>query len=335
MKRRLLVWSLLAGGFGAASPAAAAATYQEPPPVRLVAFTNEPMEPEFGEVFDLNLSLRFAPDVVAFVPDTLLPDVHAFSAGPGHWAVTSTSGDSIDVQATYPVMGLLTGGVQLPWLEILSRPAASGEAPGPRPASELDALGDTGRAALRRTVVELGGALILVPKEMQGEEASIDPHPPADVLGGEWSRWLLAAAGVSIAALLVVAGMLVAARRARARAGSLAVAADPRAEALRELDRLLELGWHENGHTPDFYDATTGVLRRLSEAEEPEWRRALTSTELVGRMEERWGVGPVAKVRPAIWAAERVKFGTLRPPPATAEADWAAVRDWIRELPEA
>jgi uncharacterized protein YbjT (DUF2867 family) len=76
------------------------------------------------------------------------------------------------------------------------------------------------------------------------------------------------------------------------------------------------------------------VLRQLSEVEEPGWSRALTSTELVDRIRERWGDGRVAKLSPAIWAAERVKFGDHRPGPEVAEADWAAVRDWIRELPE-
>jgi hypothetical protein len=317
----------------AASPTVAAA-YQGAAPVRLLAFTNEPREPEFGEVFELYLSLRFAPDAVAFVPDTLLPDEHAFSAGSGRWTSEPGPADSIDVAATYYVIGLLNGGVQLPWLEIWSRPAAAGEAGGPRSAAELAALGEPERAALRRTVVEIGGALILVPSEMAGQEASIDPHPPADVLGGEWSVWLLAAMGVAVAAILVLAGMFVSTYRAGAHLGPLAVAANPRAEALQELDRLLALGWHENGRIAEFYDATTGVLRVLSEVEEPEWRRALTSTELVGRIEGRWGAGRVEKLRPAIWAAERAKFGGHEPGPKAAEADWTAVRDWIRELPE-
>jgi hypothetical protein len=232
-------------------------------------------------------------------------------------------------------MGLLTGGVQLPWLEIWSRPAAAGEDGGPRSAGELAALGDAERAALRRTVVEVGGALILVPEEMRGQEASIDPHPPADVLGGEWSAWLVAALGVTLVAVLALGWMAFSAWRTAASAAPLAAASSPRDAALAELDRVLALGWHANGRVADFYDATTGVLRRLAEAEQPEWRAALTSTELVGRIGERWGAGRIEKLRPAVWSAERVKFGGDRPGPETAEADWATVRDWIRDLPEA
>ncbi len=334
MRRFAILSPLVATALLTASPGAAYA-YQSAPPLRLIAFTNEPREPEFGRVFELYLSLRIAPDVVAFLPDTLLPDEHAFSAGKGHWTAAPGPADSIDVQATYPVMGLLNGGVQLPWLEVWSRPAAGDESPGPRPATELAGLGEPERAALQRTRLEIGGALILVPSEMAGGEASIDPRPPADVLGGEWSVWLIAALGVTLTAVLLLLGMLVAGRRSAAIAAALAIGPGPREQALRELDHLLARGWHTDGRVHEFYDATTGVLRRLSEIEEPEWGRALTSTELVGRIEERWGTTPVEKLRPSIWAAERAKFGGHTPEPKAAEADWTVVRDWIRGLPEA
>jgi hypothetical protein len=113
------------------------------------------------------------------------------------------------------------------------------------------------------------------------------------------------------------------------------VGVSSRAEALRELERLLALGWHQDGRIDEFYDATTRVLRQLSEREEPDWKLALTSSELVSRIEGRFGAGLVEKLRPAIWSAERVKFGTHRPTPGTAEQDWTVIRDWIRALPEA
>ena len=109
----------------------------------------------------------------------------------------------------------------------------------------------------------------------------------------------------------------------------------PRAEALRELDRIRERGWHRNGRTVEFYDATTGVLRHFAERKEARWSTALTSTELLGQLAERWGGEPVAALRDAVWSAERVKFGALRPTPDTAEGDWTTVRDWIGALPEA
>jgi hypothetical protein len=329
MSARVLALLVLACAFGRGP--AAAFVYQTPAPARLVAFINEPLEPEFGKVFELYLQLRFAPDVVAFVPDTLLPAANAVSAGAGHWTTELGPADSIDVRATYYVMGLANGGVELPTIELWTRPPAAGEAPGPRPAAEL---GDSlAREGLRRDELIIGGAMIQVPAEMQGQEASIDPHPPADVLGGEWSPWLVGAVAVGAAGILAAAWLLLAPRLA-VRAHTPILGASPRTEALRELDRLLALGWHTDGRLEEFYDATTNVLRQLSEREHADWSRALTSTELVARVEERWGADAVARLRPTVWSAERVKFGTYRPGPAAAEQDWTVIRDWIRELPE-
>jgi hypothetical protein len=307
-----------------------AVAYQSPSPARLVAFINEPLEPEFGKVFELYLQLRFAPNVVAFVPDTLLPARDAFSAGPGRFTTETGPADSIDVRATYYVMGLANGGVELPTLELLTRPAAPGESPGPRPAS---ALADSMRVGMRRDVLTIGGVMIQVPSEMQGQEASIDPHPPADVLGGEWSPWLIAAVAVGGIALVTAAWLLFT-TRLPVRAHAPLLGTSPRTEALRELDRLLALGWHADGRLEEFYDATTNVLRQLSEREHADWSRALTSSELVARVEERWGAGAVARLRPTVWSAERVKFGTHRPDAAAAQQDWTVIRDWIRELPQ-
>ena len=44
---------------------------------RLLAFLTEPRVPEFGEVYDLTLRLRVAPEVVVLLPDTLLPSEDA------------------------------------------------------------------------------------------------------------------------------------------------------------------------------------------------------------------------------------------------------------------
>jgi hypothetical protein len=100
--------------------ASAQALGQTAAPIRLVAFTNEPREPEFGEVFELYLQLRMAPNLVAFIPDTLLPAPDAFNAAPGTWTTEAGPADSIDVRATYYVMGVMNGGVELPTLELLT-----------------------------------------------------------------------------------------------------------------------------------------------------------------------------------------------------------------------
>ena len=183
-----------------------------PAPARLVAFTNEPREPELGEVFELNLTVRLAPGVVAFFPDTLVPALDAVSAGRGTWTAAPAPADSVDVQATYPVMGLDNGGVDLPSLELWTRPAASGETSGPRSLDSLDpesrpALDPTGAptvSGLAHLVIPVGGALIIPLRAMaEAAEGGLTPEPPADVLGGEWSLWLVAAVALLVAVAAV------------------------------------------------------------------------------------------------------------------------------------
>jgi hypothetical protein len=305
------------------------------PSARLVSFTNEPTEPEFGEVFKLTLTVRLAPGVVVFFPDTLLAATSSFSAGKGSWNTTPAPADSIDVRATYPVMGLMNGGVELPSLELWARPAGPGESPGPRPTSDLPPPASAATAGLERAVIPVGGALIIPLREMAAAEVALTPRPAADVEGRQWSAGLAVAIG-----LLVVAASLLVWLLATSRKGAEPHATEPlppaltRADALRELDRIREMGWHANGRIVDFYDATTGVLRRYTEQEEPEWRTALTSSELVERLRGRWGRGAVDELGSAVWAAERVKFGEYRPGSEAAENHWATVRDWVAHTPQ-
>jgi hypothetical protein len=324
----------------------AASPQQQPPgPVRLVAFTNEPREPELGEVFALSLQVRLAPGVVVFFPDTLLPAPDAVSAGPGVWELGLAPGDSVDVRATYPVIGLDPGGAELPSLELWARAAEAGERAGPKALSSLEGragaapnagTGDDASQApapgLARIVLPIGGALIMPFSAMtEAADAGLLPRPPADVLGREWSPWLLATAVVVAIAVGLLAWLFVAGRVSRA---GTPVVLPPRAEALAELDRLRALGLHANGRVVEFYDATTGVLRHFADRSARDCGAYLTSTELLGRLQGRWGPERLTDLRSAVWSAERVKFGSERPGASTAEGDWATVRAWIAELPE-
>jgi hypothetical protein len=295
-----------------------------------VAFTSEPPEPELGEVFELRLAVRLAPDIVAFFPDTLLPTGVTASAGVGQWELAPAVADSIDVRATYPLMGLDLGGAELPSLELWVRRAGPGESPGPRPAAQLVSTEIPG---LERIVIPTGGVLVMPLREMiEAAEEGLVPRFPADVLGGAWSLWLAGAVAVLVAALGALARRFY---RSRSAGGVLVRSRlSPRAEALRELDQVRALAWHANGRVVDFYDATTGALRRFAARTEADWRTSLTSTELLARLAERWGAERVARLGEAIRTAERVKFGSERPEPPAAEADWAIVRRWIEELPE-
>jgi len=299
---------------------------------RLVAFTNEPREPEFGEVFQLNVQVRVAPGVVAFLSDTLAEAANSVSAGPGTWTIEPGPGDSVDVRASYPVMGLLPGGVELPLIELWTRPASASETAGVRAASELPGT-DLAAPEFEHALLYLGGVFIMPPSEMVGDDAVLMPRPPADVFGGERSPWLVAALVLGGLAVAVVMALMLAGRVPGSSGGSgLPLTLSPRAEALRELDRIRELGWHTNGRSADFYAATTDVLRRYAERKEPaKWGTALTSTELLGALRERWSQDAIEPLRPTIWTAECAKFGGRTPGPDAAERDWTTIRGWIAD----
>jgi hypothetical protein len=302
--------------------------------VRLVGFTVTPQEPEFGEVFSLRLTLRMPPGVVAFVPDTLVPAAASVSAGPGSWAVAPGPADSTDVQADYPVMGFLNGRVDLPQVELWTRPAVAAESAGPRSLSELGDAGAAATANLRRQTV-LVGAVQIAPLQAMAEAGDvISPRPPADVLGGSWSPWFIAAVALSLG----IGGTLVwlaAGWLGWTRSGDGEVPTRSyRSIALQELDRIRRLGLPEAGRFMEFYQASTDVLRHFSEQCDPNWGMALTSSELLGQLRDRWGASAVDRLGSAVSVAERAKFGRYRPEVEMSEEHWRTIRGWIEDLPE-
>jgi len=205
---------VLVGVAGASGLGAAPALAQRAP-ARLVAFLNEPREPELGEVFRLDLQVRVAPGLVVLVPDTLLPASDAVSAGAGSWTVEPADADSVDVRATYPVMGLKNGGVELPTLELWIREATAGEEAGPRELASLDPGArpragpeeGSSSAGYQRVLISIGGVLLTPMRAMAAAAADggLEPRPPADVLGGNWSPWLIAAIAILLLAAVLVA----------------------------------------------------------------------------------------------------------------------------------
>ncbi len=327
---------LLAAVLGAIADRELLGQSQGPPiEARLVAFTVDPQSPEFGEVFDLQLTIRIAPGVIAFLPDTLVSATASVSAGPGDWSEIAGPGDSVDVRANYPVMGFLNGRVDLPSLELWIRQVTDPEMSGVRPASDLgDALLDPVDGA-RRTLIPVGAIQIAPLREMAEAGDALFPRPPADVLGGQWSIWLLSAIGVTIIASTVLAWFLISRwKLANSATEGHDQGRSPRDEALRELDRIRELGWHAEGRFVEFYEGSTAVLRGFSAQYEQEWGIALTSSELLERLRDRWGPSSVEVLASAVSVAEWVKFGRYRPEIEAAEGHWMMIRDWIVGMPE-
>ena len=304
-----------------------------PSEARLVGFTVEPEAPEFGEVFDLRITVRIGPGVIVFLPDTLVPGNASVSAGSGDWSETAGPADSVDIQASYPVMGFLSGAVELPSLELWTRPAGAGEVGGARPALELEDVGPVLDDELQPILISVGATEIIPLAEMAEASGDLFPRPAADVLGGQWSIWFLSAVLTAIAGA-ILAWLLIFRRRLASRGDAELNGRDrsARGEALRELDRIRGLGWHTEGRMVEFYDASSGVLRHFSEQEAADLGIALTSSELLVRLQGRWGSSSVEDLGSAVSVAERVKFGGYGSEVETAEGHWKTIRDWIEGM---
>jgi hypothetical protein len=325
-----LRWFLVVFGALAALPASPRAQQDPSEGFRLVELRIAPETPTFGESFELQLTLRAAPEVMLLLPDTLVPSEVAQSYGPGSWRTTPAVGDSTDVLAAYPAIGYREGRLDLPVLQLWTRPSRAGADPVRRAGEGQLLAGD------RAQTVMLGAVVIPELAAMADSGAVLVPRPPADVLGGNWSVWLILGVGVVSMAGIVGAGRA-APRWWAATGGALLTRwrqKSPRDLALIELDHLRSLGWHRNGRLDEFYASTTGVLRRFVHEIEPPLSTALTSTELLSEIESRWGAKRAEGLREAIGTAETAKFGAHRPSAENAEADWTSVRDWIRSAPE-
>ena len=316
-----------------ATGGARAQSLDRPTEARLVGFRVEPEAPEFGVVFDLQITVRIGPEVVAFLPDTLVPGNASVSAGTGDWNETSGPADSLDIRASYPVMAFLSGAVELPSLELWTRPAAAGEVGGARPANNLVGVEPVLGDELQPILILVGATEIIPLSEMAGAAADLFPRPAADVIGGQWSIWLLSAVVTAIVGASL-AWLLISRQRLASRGDAELNGRDrsPRGEALCELDRIRALGWHTEGRMVEFYDASTGVLRRFSEHEEADCGIALTSSELLVRLQGRWGSDSVEDLGSAVSVAERVKFGGYGSKVETAEGHWMTIRDWIEGM---
>ena len=54
----------------------------------------------------------------------------------------------------------------------------------------------------------------------------------------------------------------------------------------------------------------------------------------MARLAERRVERSLEPLGATVWTAECVKFGGRRPDAASAETDWAQVRDWIEQEPD-
>jgi hypothetical protein len=309
---------------------------QESPPagLNLAEYKVIPESPSFAEPFTVEVVLRLDPGTSAVLGRALEPSEAMEGLGAGRIEVLDGPADSVEVRATYPVIAYRSGLQALPLLPIsLSQtPAATPGASAATIASDSTMLADS-----LWTMLRIGAAPVGKYLPLEDSTAVQVPRPPADVLGGDWSIWLLLAVGFASAAGVGGVGMMVP-RWWSATGGALISRIrrrSPRHDALKELERLKSLGWHRNGKVDDFYAGFTRAWRGYAERLDPALGTGLTSTELLSRLEQKWGSARMKSLTGIVSTAEKVKFGGLAPPPDEAERDWSAVREWVRSGPAA
>jgi len=313
-----------------ASPLNGVAQIPSPEPTpRVVEVRAEPARPAFGEVFRLWVTLRIPAGHLVFLGDTLLPSDAVESVAPARWRALAGPGDSLDVEAAHAVLGFREGSVELPRVEVWLRRDPDRLTPATDRLRPVGELGSDPTARAQRHLVRLGTAS-LVPLLPPGDSTVDTPlRPPADVLGSDWNAWLVAAAALLALGIVAVARWLRGREWERDPPGPQTAHAPTGREALEELDRILAEGWHASGRTPDFYRASTEVLRGFAHRADPAWGPWLTSHELLRSIEASAHPGVLPRLRAAVSTAENVKFGRLRPPEEDARRDWQAIRDWI------
>src|SRR5690606_12920174 len=100
-------------------------------------------------------------------------------------------------------------------------------------------------------VVRLGAVTVPKLAAMEDSAAVLVLRPPMDVVGGNWTVWLLLAGGITV--LAVVGGIgWVAPRTMRQRSPRPGGALSARAAALHELERIRRAGGHRDGRVDEF-----------------------------------------------------------------------------------
>jgi hypothetical protein len=334
VNRSALYWQVVGGVIAlVVAGAGEVAAQAVPDALRVVEVHTVPEEPGFGEEFDVRLTLRTGPGILILMPDTLIDSEAVASVGIGSWTAISAPADSTDIVASFPVIGFRAGPLLLPAFEVLLR---SGIAAGSERVMRATEAPPELVGGAENLMIALGAVQVGPFPPMAEADSALLPRPPADVLGGDWSIWLILAVGLASVAGVGGGGALLsrwwsmkgAALLRRWRAPS------PRQAALDELERIRSNGWHRNGRVDEFYDSSTGTLRRFAGQIDAAWVPALTSGELLARLEERWGPGRTERLRTVIDVSERVKFGDYRPSPEEAERDWVVIRDWVRGCPD-
>ena len=292
-----------------------------------------------ADVFELTVGVGVPPGSAVYFPDTVPTVLGLESHHPATWTA-EPSGEGASLTLTYPLIAFQEGVALLPGLDVFIGPGAGVEGerlPGGSVIGAWAAIesGSVPRSTLTRVAVARQTVWVASVIGMEDVTDGLEPRPAADVFGASWN-WpsvvmMMVFVGILVGVATSVTRGILAERRANAPPETPDV--DPAfarwQSALDELDRILGLGLHTAGRTAEFYEQSSGVVRTYVEAFESEWSPALTSSELMRRLETHTN-GSAPDLYSSMQAAEIVKFGRLRPDSGAAEGHWTALRDWVQ-----
>ena len=320
-------WAVITCGAFASAPGLATA---QAPAAFSVAVSTDSVE--MGELFEMRVSVPVPPNSIVYFPDTLPATVNMESASPVRVGATATA-EGAELQLTYEMMAFGVGPLPVPGLDVLMTARGGQDGAMQLPAGSVtgawtDAPGPSGARVVRIPRQAVWVAPVFTPGDLF---TGVDPMPPNDVSGGNWS-WpaltllLLCSSLLALSLVSTAKGVL---ERAGIRAPNPPPTPDElRRRALEELDALLAEGHHREGRSLDFYTGGSDIVRRYVEGL-GSGRTSLTSTELMQRLQAGSGVRASGDLADQMRLAEVVKFGRLRPDAVSAEKHWGILRSWI------
>jgi hypothetical protein len=291
---------------------------------------------EVGEVFSLLVRVPVPAGSVVFFPDTVARTDFLESNRPARWEAEADASGGAVLTLDYPVMAFGIAVVPVPGFDIFVRPAA-GDSGTPLPGGSLigswDDAPTSGGAAARALRVPRRGVWVRPVFTQEQVDAGVEPMPSADVFGSSW-HWPSALAVLGFGALLVwaLARLALGWRGSRREVGAADgewTADTSRRYALAELARLRDEDLVATGRVHELYTRSSGIVRAHASRVVTAYGTDLTSTELVGRLDDEPAESASTHLGPELGTAEVVKFGRMRPAAEAAERHLASLRSWL------
>lgn len=292
---------------------------------------------EVGEVFSLQVRVPVPAGSLVFFPDTVARTDFMESHRPVRWEAEADASGGAVLTLDYSVMAFGIAVVPVPGFDVFLRPATGATGGIPLPGGSFIAPWDqaptsTGAGA-RALRVPRRGVWVNPVFTQEQVDAGVEPMPSADVVGASWhAPSVLAVLGfgtlLTWALVRLALGWHSRGRSAGADHEGWTQESSRR-HALAELARLRDEGLVSPGEVQELYTRSSGIVRAHASRVVPAYGSDLTSSELVGRLDDEPSGPEATHLGTELGTAEVVKFGRMRPAPDAAERHLTSLRSWL------